>query len=170
MAEWTQTTKSTAGKLPQCATRAAPGDASWEQRLKEELAAMIQYIKMNKAKDEHWFTVDPPLENGAKWSGTCWMMHEYQRYEFRWQLELGISYPAAPPEIELPELEGKTAKMYRGGRICTTIHFDPLWRRNVPAFGLAHAFCLGLGPWMAAEVPYMAGLGLIQPVSGTSGS
>lgn len=34
------------------------------------------------------------------------------------------------PEIELPELEGKTAKMYRGGKICLTIHFKPLWAKN----------------------------------------
>ena len=31
------------------------------------------------------------------------------------------------PEIVLPELDGKTAKMYRGGKICMTDHFKPLW-------------------------------------------
>ena len=49
--------------------------------------------------------------------------------------------------------QGKTVKMYRGGKICLTDHFQPLWQRNVPRFGLAHALALGLGPWLAAEVP-----------------
>jgi ufm1-conjugating enzyme 1 len=42
--------------------------------------------------------------------------------------------------------------MYRGGKICLTDHFKPLWARNAPKFGVAHAFALGLGPWLAAEV------------------
>ena len=34
------------------------------------------------------------------------------------------------PEIALPELDGKTAKMYRGGKICLSDHFKPLWGRD----------------------------------------
>lgn len=30
-----------------------------------------------------------------------------------------------------------------------------------PHFGIAHALCLGLAPWMAAEVPYMVESGVI---------
>lgn len=26
-----------------------------------------------------------------------------------------------------------------------------------PHFGIAHALCLGLAPWLAAEIPYMIG-------------
>lgn len=48
------------------------------------------------------------------------------------------------PEIALPELDGKTAKMFRGGKICLTDHFKPLWARNVPRFGIAHAMALGV--------------------------
>jgi ufm1-conjugating enzyme 1 len=59
-----------------------------------------------------------------------------------------ITYPTTAPELELPELDGKTSKMYRGGKICLTIHFKPLWAKNAPHFGIAHALCLGLGPWM----------------------
>lgn len=47
-------------------------------------------------------------------------------------------------DIELPELEGKTAKMYKGGKICQTVHFHPLWSRNVPHFGIAHALALSV--------------------------
>ena len=46
------------------------------------------------------------------------------------QFDIPATYPTTAPEIELPELEGKTAKMYRGGKICLTIHFKPLWAKN----------------------------------------
>lgn len=77
------------------------------------------------------------------------------------QFEIPATYPVSPPEIQLPELEGKTVKMYRGGKICCDIHFNPLWSKNTPKFGIAHALALGLGPWLAVEVPYMAELGLL---------
>ena len=121
---------------------------------------------------------------------------------------------------------GKTAKMYRGGAICLTVHFKPLWAKNrcslpaqgrsslkrklcphvshraaspveaschalqvcapaqrlsqeqsrkhnmswlsapllacSPRFGIGHAMCLGLAPWMAAEIPHMADNGVIS--------
>jgi ufm1-conjugating enzyme 1 len=31
-----------------------------------------------------------------------------------------------------------------------------------PHFGVAHAMCLGLAPWLAAEVPYLVEAGAIQ--------
>ena len=34
--------------------------------------------------------------------------------------------------------------MYRGGKICMTDHFKPLWARNVAKFGIAHAMALGV--------------------------
>lgn len=61
-----------------------------------------------------------------------------------WPFQIPITYPATAPEIALPELDGKTAKMYRGGKICLTDHFKPLWARNVPKFGIAHAMALGV--------------------------
>ena len=33
---------------------------------------------------------------------------------------------------------------HRGGKICLTDHFKPLWARNVPKFGIAHAMALGV--------------------------
>ena len=77
------------------------------------------------------------------------------------QFDIPATYPATAPEIELPELEGKTAKMYRGGKICLTIHFKPLWAKNSPHFGVAHALCLGLAPWLAAEVPFLVESGAV---------
>lgn len=55
-----------------------------------------------------------------------------------------MTYPTTAPELALPGLDGKTAKMYRGGKICLTDHFKPLWARNVPRFGIAHAMALGV--------------------------
>ena len=46
--------------------------------------------------------------------------------------------------MELPELDGKTHKMYRGGKICLDIHFAPLWQKNTPKFGIAHALAAGV--------------------------
>ena len=71
--------------------------------------------------------------------------------------------------------------MYRGGLICLDAHFQPLWSKNVPHFGIAHALALGLGllcfedssalisffrkaPWLAAEVPNLIEKGKISPV------
>ena len=72
-----------------------------------------------------------------------------------------MTYPQTAPDIVLAELEGKTAKMYKGGKICQTVHFHPLWSKNAPHFGIAHALALGLGPWLAAEIPVMVDKGLI---------
>lgn len=36
-----------------------------------------------------------------------------------------------------------------------------VWRARSPHFGVAHAMCLGLAPWMAAEIPYMVDTGVI---------
>ena len=65
------------------------------------------------------------------------------------------------PEIALPELDGKTAKMYRGGKICMTDHFKPLWSKNAPRFGIAHTMTLGLGPRLAVEIPEMIEKGVV---------
>lgn len=94
----------------------------------------------------------PPFFQPTQWSGTCWYVHEYLRYEFAFEFETPATYPATAPEVKIPALDGRTAKMYRGGAICLTLHFKPLWSRNAPHFGVAHALCLGLAPWLAAEV------------------
>ena len=36
----------------------------------------------------------------------------------------------------------------RGGKICLTEHFKPLWARNVPKFGIGHAMALGVSGWL----------------------
>ncbi|KAK2083828.1 Ubiquitin-fold modifier-conjugating enzyme 1 [Saguinus oedipus] len=99
-------------------------------------------------------------KEGTQWFGKCWYIHDLLKHEFDIKFDIPITYPTTAPEIAVPELDGKTAKMYRGGKICLTDHFKPLWARNVPKFELAHLMALGLGPWLAVEIP-----DLIQKVS-----
>ncbi|XP_054443567.1 ubiquitin-fold modifier-conjugating enzyme 1 isoform X2 [Pteronotus mesoamericanus] len=111
-----------------------------------------------KAESSTYLRDTPP----GRWFGKCWYIHDLLKYEFDIEFDIPITYPTTAPEIAVPELDGKTAKMYRGGKICLTDHFKPLWARNVPKFGLAHLMALGLGPWLAVEIPDLIQKGVIQ--------
>nr|CAD7392045.1 unnamed protein product [Timema cristinae] len=74
--------------------------------------------------------------------------------EYQGLIQIPVTYPTTAPEIALPELDGKTAKMFRGGKICLSDHFKPLWARNVPRFGIAHAMALGLWGWGKQAAQY----------------
>eukprot|EP00746_Dinoflagellata_sp_MGD_P003152 gnl/MRDRNA2_/MRDRNA2_106124_c0_seq1.p1 gnl/MRDRNA2_/MRDRNA2_106124_c0~~gnl/MRDRNA2_/MRDRNA2_106124_c0_seq1.p1 ORF type:complete len:191 (-),score=40.83 gnl/MRDRNA2_/MRDRNA2_106124_c0_seq1:40-552(-) len=155
-------TKAIVQKIPLLTIKAGPRDKEkWIDRLKEELAALIKYVSVNKENDHDWFQITSN-EDGTKWNGTCWYVHNLLKYEFDLQFEIPATYPLAPIELELPQLDGKTPKMYRGGKICLDIHFAPLWRNNTPKFGIAHALSLALGPWLAAEIPYLIDAGVID--------
>eukprot|EP01097_Dermamoeba_algensis_P000104 TRINITY_DN1039_c0_g1_i1.p1 TRINITY_DN1039_c0_g1~~TRINITY_DN1039_c0_g1_i1.p1 ORF type:complete len:159 (+),score=48.95 TRINITY_DN1039_c0_g1_i1:45-479(+) len=137
-------TKSTLQKIPLLSSKAGPKDGEeWVKRLKEELTALIEYVKMNKENDNDWFKIEPN-KNGTRWTGKCWYIYNLHKYEFDLQFDIPVTYPTTPIELELPELDGKTSKMYRGGKICLTVHFKPLWAKNVPHFGIAHALALGV--------------------------
>ncbi|CAL4066362.1 unnamed protein product, partial [Meganyctiphanes norvegica] len=154
-------TRKSLGSIPLLKTKAGPRDKEeWVTRLKEEYTALIKYVQNNKDADNDWFRLESNKE-GTRWFGKCWYVHELLKYEFDVEFDIPVTYPTTAPEIALPELDGKTAKMYRGGRICLTDHFKPLWARNVPKFGLAHAMALGLGPWLAVEIPDMIQQGII---------
>lgn len=159
-----ENTKQTVRKLPLIKTRAGPADGeAWKQRLKEEYMCLIQYVNVNKERDSDWFSLKANLE-GTRWEGKCWHYHENLRYQFDVSIDLPVGYPLTPPEIKIPELDRKTIKMYHGGKICLDVHFNPLWSKNSPKFGVAHALALGLGPWLAAEVPNLVQNGFITPV------
>ncbi|CAL1545502.1 unnamed protein product, partial [Lymnaea stagnalis] len=156
-----EATKSTLAKIPLLKTKAGPRDGDlWIPRLKEEYQALIQYVQNNKESDNDWFRLESNKE-GTRWFGKCWYIHELLKYEFDVEFDIPVTYPTTSPEIALPELDGKTAKMYRGGKICLTDHFKPLWARNVPRFGIAHAMALGLGPWLAVEIPDLIQRGVV---------
>lgn len=102
-----------------------------------------QYVKLNKEEDKDWFHIECN-KTGTRWNGTCWYYYEQIRYEFDLEFEIPVTYPDTPPELKLPQLEGLTSKMYRGGKICQTVHFQPLWTKNVPRFGVAHSLALSV--------------------------
>ena len=162
MESWDSNTLATVKKIPLLTQKAGPRDGeAWVARLKEELTVLIQYVSTCKVNDTDWFTISSNKE-GTRWTGKCWYIHELIRYEFDMEFEVPVTYPTTPFEIALPQLEQKTEKMYRGGKICLTIHFKPLWAKNAPHFGIAHALCLGLAPWLAAEVPSLVERGVIE--------
>ncbi|XP_011502530.1 PREDICTED: ubiquitin-fold modifier-conjugating enzyme 1 isoform X2 [Ceratosolen solmsi marchali] len=128
--------RKTLSNIPLLKSNAGPRDSeTWSQRLKEEYLSLIKYVDNNKKADNDWF---------------------------RLQSNEQVTYPTTAPEIALPELDGKTAKMYRGGKICLTDHFKPLWAKNVPKFGIGHAMALGLGPWLAVEIPELIEKGIVK--------
>ena len=154
-------TKKAVASIPQLKTKAGPRDSEqWPTRLKEEYQSLIKYVSTNKAQDNDWFRLESNKE-GTRWWGKCWHIHNLLKYEFDIEFDIPVTYPSTSPEIAIPELDGKTAKMYRGGKICLTDHFKPLWARNVPKFGIAHAMALGLGPWLAVEIPELIEKGLV---------
>ncbi|CAJ1020264.1 Ubiquitin-fold modifier-conjugating enzyme 1, putative [Leishmania lindenbergi] len=157
--------RASVSRIPLLKTKAGPRDGDkWTARLKEEYASLIAYVENNKASDSHWFQLESNPQ-GTRWYGTCWTYYKNEKYEFEMNFDIPVTYPQAPPEIALPQLEGKTVKMYRGGKICMTTHFFPLWARNVPYFGLSHALALGLGPWLSIEVPAIVEEGRLKPAS-----
>ncbi|XP_014240967.1 ubiquitin-fold modifier-conjugating enzyme 1 [Cimex lectularius] len=157
--------KSTLKSFPLLKTKAGPRDKDlWPLRLKEEYQSLIQYVQYNKKTDNDWFRLESNYE-GTKWFGKCWFIHNLIKYEFDIEFDIPVTYPLTAPEIALPELDGKTSKMFRGGKICLSDHFKPLWGRNVPKFGIAHAMALGLGPWLAVEVPDLIEKGIVKEKS-----
>eukprot|EP01117_Protostelium_nocturnum_P006831 TRINITY_DN2451_c0_g5_i1.p1 TRINITY_DN2451_c0_g5~~TRINITY_DN2451_c0_g5_i1.p1 ORF type:complete len:154 (+),score=33.43 TRINITY_DN2451_c0_g5_i1:124-585(+) len=137
-------TKATVQKIPLLTVNAGPRDGeNWIKRLKEEYSALISYVTQNKEADNDWFILEAN-KTGTRWTGKCWYIYNFLKYEFELQFDVPVTYPSTPVELELPELEGLTPKMYRGGKICLDIHFKPLWAKNTVKFGLAHALALGV--------------------------
>lgn len=162
MEGWDPNTKSTLTQIPLLTTKAGPRDgAAWTQRLKEEYKSLIAYTQMNKSNDNDWFRISASNPEGTRWTGKCWYVHNLLKYEFDLQFDIPVTYPSTAPELELPQLDGKTQKvsyfvqfpfcpflvcvnfhcsdfvflcvgfqMYRGGKICLTVHFKPLWAKN----------------------------------------
>ena len=122
----------------------------------------FSYIKLNKQTDNDWIRISCD-KSGINWSGTCSFYYKHIKYEFKVEFSLPSTYPLSPPEIKLPQLDGKTPKMYREGKICCDIHFNPLWNKNAPKFGIAHALALGLSPWLAVEIPHLVEFGGLKP-------
>lgn len=113
MEGWDTTTKSTLTQIPLLSVKAGPRDGgAWTQRLKEEYKSLIAYTSMNKANDNDWFRISASNPEGTRWTGKCWYVHNLLKYEFDLQFDIPVTYPATAPELELPQLDGKTQKVY----------------------------------------------------------
>jgi ufm1-conjugating enzyme 1 len=83
-------TKETLQKIPLLTENAGPRDGEkWEKRLKEEYAALIHYVKLNKETDSVWFSIQSNKQ-GTKWSGKCWYIHNLLKYEFKVQFDISV--------------------------------------------------------------------------------
>jgi len=112
MEGWDPNTKSTLTQIPLLATKAGPRDgAAWTQRLKEEYKALITYTQMNKSNDNDWFRISAANPEGTRWTGKCWYVYNLLKYEFDLQFDIPVTYPSTAPELELPQLDGKTQKV-----------------------------------------------------------
>ncbi|KAL1775033.1 ubiquitin-fold modifier-conjugating enzyme 1 [Sigmodon hispidus] len=89
-------------------TNARPQD--WELRLKEEYQSLIMCVQ-NKNSDNDWFRLESNKE-GTWWFGQCWYIHNFLKYELDIKFEIPITNCTTAPEIAVPKLDGKTAKMY----------------------------------------------------------
>lgn len=112
MEGWDPNTKSTLTQIPLLTTKAGPRDgAAWTTRLKEEYKALIAYTQMNKSNDNDWFRISAANPEGTRWTGKCWYVHNLLKYEFDLQFDIPVTYPSTAPELELPQLDGKTQKV-----------------------------------------------------------
>ena len=74
--------------------------------------AIIFSLNINSLTSNIIFRLESNKE-GTRWFGKCWLVHDLLKYEFDVEFDVPVTYPATAPEIALPELDGKTAKMYR---------------------------------------------------------
>ncbi|PHJ23811.1 ubiquitin-fold modifier-conjugating enzyme 1 [Cystoisospora suis] len=108
----TASSTSSVDKIPICKVNAGPRSPEWPERLKEEYLSLIDYISHNKKNDKDWFNLESNKE-GTEWKGRCWYIHEMVKYEFDLVFDIPATYPLTPIELRLPQLDGKTSKMYR---------------------------------------------------------
>ena len=73
------TLEESANNIPLLTVHAGPKDPKWTDRLKEEMKALIIYVKSNKENDNDWFKI-APKDEGRSWSGTCTYTHNLVRY------------------------------------------------------------------------------------------
>ncbi|KAM1499971.1 hypothetical protein ACFX15_022115 [Malus domestica] len=106
----------------------------------------FEYTQMNKSNDNDWFRISAANPKGTRWTGKCWYVYTSSSTS---SISSSISpSPTPPPHLNSSSLTRRQDP--KGGKICLIVHFKPLWAKNCPRFGMAHALCLGLAPWLAA--------------------
>ncbi|KAL6180205.1 hypothetical protein ACLB2K_046872 [Fragaria x ananassa] len=142
MEGWDPNTKSTLTQIPLLTTKAGPRDGpAWTQRLKEEYKSLITYTQMNKSNDNDWFRISAPNPEGTRWTGTCWYVHNSSGMS-------STSSSIFPSPTPPPRLSSSSP--------------SSMEKPKSPRFGIAHALCLGLAPWLAAEIPILVDSGMVK--------
>lgn len=55
-------TRALVERLPLCSVNAGPRSPQWEERLKEEYMALINYLTLAKENDKEWFKIEANKE------------------------------------------------------------------------------------------------------------
>ena len=107
--------KALASKVPLLTVNAGPRDgARWIERLKEEYTSIIKYVQLSKGNGEDWFQISANKEgtkfvatlttfstdtwpqqtawNPNRWSGTCWFMYNFAKYQFKLEFEVCLCF------------------------------------------------------------------------------
>ena len=71
-----------------------------------------------------WFTIESN-KTGTRWTGKVWYFHDRLKYEYDLEFDLPVTYPNVAPELALPELDGKTEKMYLSRARTLTLTPEP---------------------------------------------
>jgi len=79
--------------------------------------ALIQYVQMNKAKDNDWFQLAPANAEGTTWKGKCWYVYNLLRYEFDLRFDIPVTYPPPRPSSSSRSSTGRPPR-YTRGRQC----------------------------------------------------
>ena len=151
--------------------------ASWIKRVKEEYKALIQVRRLPQARTARVLSAPRRLAGArgtskstrrratsglrsrrrtrpARWQGKVWTFHDSIKYEFDLEFDIPVSYPSVAPELALPELDGKTEKMYRGGKARATP--PPLLLLLLPLLRAACTHPPGSPPPTRADLPRLA--------------
>lgn len=59
-------------------------------RLEQEYTALIKYVQLNKEHDNDWFVLESN-NDGTRWFGKCWHIHNFHKYEFTLQFDVRSS-------------------------------------------------------------------------------
>ena len=95
-------------RIPSLGVRAGPADKEWPSRLKEELGALISYIRDMKARDSDWVTVRAAHARGVGARGERYATRKRVDTPRRRRLSAPPLPPplvGGPPDVERPQVE-----------------------------------------------------------------
>merc|ERR1711935_760511 len=73
--------------------------AKGNERLKEEIAALIAYVNVCTETDNQWFHLEPS-EDGLRWWDKVWIYHNMLKYEFDIEFDVRASdVPLTDPRL-----------------------------------------------------------------------